>query len=290
MRFPWGCLQMRLPARLASTIAPLLLLNACAANDVAEAERPLATGPGPAMDIPVVTGPAFTIEGVTYAPADTFNYDAVGYASTGDEAGDGISAAHKTLPLPSYAEVTSLENGRTVLVRVARRGPMTNDRLIELSPAAVAQLGLAGQERPAVRVRRVNPPEPERALLRSGQPAPERMNTPRPLLDALLRKLDDQTPVPVPAAEATPTNSAEPVSTAASVAQLPQSAFLVQAGAFSVRQRADAVATSVGGRVEAVDRIYRVRMGPFSSRSEAEAALARARAAGYSEARILRAE
>ena len=53
---------------------------------------------------------------------------------------DAISAAHKTLPLPSYVEVTALDTGRTILVRVNDRGPMANDRLIDLSQATARKI------------------------------------------------------------------------------------------------------------------------------------------------------
>jgi len=148
---------------------------------------------GPAADYPVMIGDPYVIGGVTYTPADTLNYDAVGYARAGTE-GSGISAAHHTLPLPCYVEVTSIDSGRTILVRVDRRGPMGGKQLIELSPAAWAQLGLPAGSDAAVRVRRVNPPEPERALLRSGERAPERMETPPGLRAALRRKLGTAAP------------------------------------------------------------------------------------------------
>src|SRR3546814_5701897 len=72
---------------------------------------------------------------------------------------EGISAAHKTLPLPSYVEVTSLETGRTILVRINDRGPFVSGRVIDLSSAAAEQLGMKRKGVAAVRVRRVNPPE-----------------------------------------------------------------------------------------------------------------------------------
>ena len=114
-----------------------------------------------------------------------------------------VAASHKTLPLPSYVEVTDLQSGRTALVRVETRGPMRNDRLLELTPAAARQLGIAAGATTPVRVRRVNPPEVDRAMLRAGNEAPLRMDTPKSLLTVLLRKLDDSQPMggkPGPAA------------------------------------------------------------------------------------------
>ncbi len=142
---------------------------------------------GPAADYPVVIGDPFTIDGVTYTPLDTLNYDAVGYATPDSDAGPGVSTAHRTLPLPSYVEVTSLDTGRTILVRVERRGPMAGPYLIGLSADAEKQLGSSGNA--PVRVRRVNPPEQERALLRQKEAAPGRMDTPKSLVEVLRRKL-----------------------------------------------------------------------------------------------------
>ncbi|KUR80727.1 SPOR domain-containing protein [Novosphingobium sp. FSW06-99] len=154
---------------------------------------PVSTGYGPEADYPVTIGDPYVIGGVTYTPADTLNYDAVGYAHAGTQ-GSGISGAHHVLPLPCYVEVTSLDSGHTILVRLDRRGPMNGKQLIELSPAAWAQLGLPAGADAAVRVRRVNPPEPERAALRMGNRAPERMETPPGLRTALRRRLVQAAP------------------------------------------------------------------------------------------------
>jgi hypothetical protein len=72
--------------------------------------QPVEDRAGPAGDYPMVLGAPFMVDGVTYTPADTMNYDAVGYA--GEDGGEGISGAHHTLPLPSYVEVTALDRAR----------------------------------------------------------------------------------------------------------------------------------------------------------------------------------
>jgi rare lipoprotein A (peptidoglycan hydrolase) len=56
-----------------------------------------------------------------------------------------ITAAHPTLPIPSYVRVTNVENGRTLVVRVIDRGPFLSDRIIDLSYVAAAKLGYAGK-------------------------------------------------------------------------------------------------------------------------------------------------
>ncbi len=63
------------------------------------------------------------------------------------------TAAHKTLPLPSYAEVTNLDNGRKVIVKINDRGPFKDDRLIDLSYGAALRLGMIGTGTAHVEVR-----------------------------------------------------------------------------------------------------------------------------------------
>lgn len=164
---------------------------------------------GPAADYPVIVGDPYTIGSTVWTPIDQLNYDAVGYARTAASGVAGVTAAHKTLPLPSYVEVTALDTGRTILIRVERRGPMVNEALVELAPEAAEQLGLAAGSRSPIRIRRVNPPEQERALLRSGGRAPERMATPEGLLKVLRRKLADQSPL-LPPPSAPPSMPAPP--------------------------------------------------------------------------------
>ena len=134
-------------------------------------------------DTPVRVGPAYTIRGTTYVPAATPTYDALGYASWyGSESGnrtangeqfrpDWITAAHTTLPLPTYVEVTALDTGRRIIVRVNDRGPFALGRIIDLSRGAAEQLGIKAQGHAAVRVRRVEPSEKDRERLRKGKRA-----------------------------------------------------------------------------------------------------------------------
>src|SRR3546814_14815878 len=84
---------------------------------------------------------------------------------------DGITAAHKTLPLPSYVEVTSLQTGRTILVRVNDRGPFARGRIIDLSKGAAEQLGIRAAGTAPVRVRVVDPHERDQKRLRDGKHA-----------------------------------------------------------------------------------------------------------------------
>lgn len=319
---------MRFPVNHALPLAALILLGAATGAPAAERKQPPPDLPvtGPAADYPVVVGEPFTIGSTVWTPVDQLNYDAVGQAITGD--GTGVTGAHKTLPLPCYVEVTALDSGRTILVRLERRGPMSNDVLVELSPDATAQLGLPAGGRGPVRVRRVNPPEQERALLRSSGRAPERMETPEGLLKVLRRKLADQSPLVPPA----PTPPAMPASTAATVpskqpvpakavaakppvaaaaAKAPASpapkpapkpappraapvpakgSLVVQVAAFSSEASARKVAGQLGGSVSRAGKFWRVRVGPYTNRAQAAPALEKVKRAGYSDARIQSAE
>ncbi|NIJ36916.1 rare lipoprotein A [Sphingopyxis panaciterrae] len=317
-----------------------LLLSGCGSFGGKGDSRPV-TGAAPVsaadVDGPAKLGAPFTIGGTTYTPADIPDYDDVGYAGWyGDElAGQAtasgesfdpsaITAAHKTLPLPSYVEVTALDTGRTILVRVNDRGPMVNDRLIDLSRGAAEQLGITGGGAAAVRVRRTNPPASERAQLRGGGAVPDRIATPDSLLMILRNKLKG---VPVPAGAspagtvkplpAAPNASSpvaqpaggdrfivegpgakkpvakpaakpvtKPAAPAAKPAQITVGGY-VKVATFSNQSRAAATAKSLGGTVVKAGNLWQVRM-PFGNDAEAKAALAKAKAKGFGDAVVLR--
>ncbi|MBL9070938.1 MAG: septal ring lytic transglycosylase RlpA family protein [Sphingopyxis sp.] len=323
-------------------IGAALLLGGCGSFGGKGENGPASSAaPAPTSDLAVDTHPKlgdpYAIGGVTYTPADVADYDDVGYASWyGDElAGkptangetfnpDAISAAHRTLPLPSYVEVTALDTGRTILVRINDRGPMAGNRLIDLSRAAAQQLGIADGPA-AVRVRRTNPPMAERAQLRAGKPVPERIATPDSLLAILRNKLKsvsisggavDATPVaaqpapPVASGAAKPGDDrmavgdgkpapkkpeakpapAKPAPATKAAAKPAQAAgpYVVQVGAFSSETNASGAAKSVGGSVVKTGKLWRVRMGPFATDGDAKAALDKAKAKGFRDAAVVR--
>ena len=69
---------------------------------------------------------------------------------------DGLSAAHKYLPIPSYVKVTNLENGRSIILRVNDRGPFVDDRIIDLSAGAAKKLGYFKKGTARVKVEAIN--------------------------------------------------------------------------------------------------------------------------------------
>lgn len=110
-------------------------------------------------------GKPYTVRGRTYVPAEDPSYRAEGIASwygpdfhggltANGERYDmnGISAAHPTMPLPSYARVTNLSNGRSLIVRVNDRGPYHSDRIMDLSVRSAQLLGFHGRGTAWVRV------------------------------------------------------------------------------------------------------------------------------------------
>lgn len=110
-----------------------------------------------------------------YTLKSSKNYEAVGTASwygtlfhdrrtSSGEPYDmlGMTAAHKTLPLPTYVEVTNLKNKRKIIVKVNDRGPFEGNRLIDLSYVAAKKLGMLGHGTALVKVKAINPRTYER--------------------------------------------------------------------------------------------------------------------------------
>lgn len=115
-------------------------------------------------------GKPYEINGRWYTPRYEPDYDETGLASWYGGAHQGKptamgepfdmnapSAAHKTLPLPSMVEVTNLENGKKMILRINDRGPFVDGRIIDLSKAAAERLGMLRAGVVRVRVRYVGP-------------------------------------------------------------------------------------------------------------------------------------
>ena len=89
-----------------------------------------------------------------------------------------MTAAHKTLPIPSYVRVTNLENGKTCVVRVNDRGPFHSKRIIDLSYAAAARIGITTSGHAEVEIRAVQPGD-DNTMLASAAPTPAPNSTTR---------------------------------------------------------------------------------------------------------------
>lgn len=145
-------------SKIAIVLSSAVFFSACAVAP------PRTSAPNPHYKV----GNPYKVNGRTYRPAVDPNYNRVGLASwygsdfhrkptANGEIFDKnrISAAHKTLPLPSIVEVRNLENGRRLFVRVNDRGPFVDDRIIDLSEAAARALGFHHKGLAKVRVRYV---------------------------------------------------------------------------------------------------------------------------------------
>lgn len=180
-----------------------------------------------------------------------------------------MTAAHCTLPIPTYVKVTNLENGRTAIVRVNDRGPFVNNRLIDLSYAAAVKLGYAHKGTTLVEVEAIDVDNwpPKKAVAETLPPAP----TPPPALAPALPQ-----PPPGDAVSA-------------------MGHFYVQVGAFQVAQSAENLRQQVAGltrypvvvQTTAAPVWYRVRVGPLLTRAEAELVRGQLLAGPISAARVV---
>ncbi|MFK7886597.1 MAG: septal ring lytic transglycosylase RlpA family protein [Gammaproteobacteria bacterium] len=170
---------------------------------------------------------------------------------------DQMTAAHKTLPLPVYAEVTNLRNGRKVVVRINDRGPFVDNRLIDLSRAAAQAIDMVGPGTSLVDVRVIQGPGGGP----SGGPAP----------------------------------TVQPAIVSAPVVA-PTGAFFIQVGAYGDADNANRVVNSLRSSgfgdtlvqpIQLNQRIlHRVRVGPVASVEQFDQYIERLNALGYARARL----
>ena len=182
-----------------------------------------------------------------------------------------MTAAHKTLPIPSYVRVTHLGNGRSIVVRVNDRGPFVGNRIIDLSYTAAYKLGMIGTGTAPVEIR----------VLQPG--------------DASSGRVTAATPVAPPSA---PTPAATPAPSPAQAVDTPSlgiSSRFLQTGSFGSRANAEAMTRRLAqsGIRNAVIRearigervVYRVQVGPLDNAVEADDMVERLRLVGVPDAR-----
>lgn len=154
--------------RIFSVFTILLLLNACTSTGTPEL-----SGLSPQAQAEVIknyggiykVGNPYKIGDRWYYPKEDYNYSETGIASWYGEDFNGkmtangehynmntLTAAHRTLPLPSIVKVTNLQNGRSIVLRVNDRGPYVKDRIIDLSKRGAQLLGYMGQGTTKVKV------------------------------------------------------------------------------------------------------------------------------------------
>jgi rare lipoprotein A len=263
----------------------------------------------------------YQIKGRWYYPAEQPDYNEVGvgswygeqfhnrFTSNGEVFDmDGLSAAHKTLPLPSLVEVTNLDNGRKITLRVNDRGPFVDNRIIDLSKAAADELGYRQQGVARVRVRYLGPaPKSPFDSQRIAQLTPRSpLTEPAPAVQTgqpyAVAALASATPPPaavsvVPiSAPASPPPSAPAAAhpgRAPRFALASSSGYRVQVASFANRANAERAVALLGQAViEPAQRdgaeIYRVILGPAADEPSAWALRDHAASKGFADAKVLR--
>jgi len=215
----------------------------------------------------------------------------------------GMTAAHKTLPLPAYVRVTNLQNGRSVVVRVNDRGPFVGNRIIDLSYSAAAKLDMLRNGTAMVEVRTIDPSAPPPVITASATPAPAAA----PPAATALTIVAPAAAAPASSAPAGSAPAAAPAATAPGTATptagsgvtspaAAATALFVQAGAFSDPANAERLAEKLRGgnygKVIVRDdqiagrRMYRVRIGPVPSVAEFDRVVAALERAGINDAHL----
>lgn len=255
-------------------------------------------------------GRPYKIKGQVYTPQEDYSYDETGIASWygsdfhNQKTANGeifnkneLTAAHKTLPMPSLARVTNLENGRAIVVRINDRGPFAYSRIIDLSQRSAQLLGFERQGTAKVRVQ---------VLADESKAIAEAMrrygSTPDQAVAAVQSQPAQQKGYV--SASSQPV-SAQPLSeTIASVKPVPTYTQLpvtgaqdlyVQAGAFTQRDNAMRLKNRLSrvGQTKIVEAVvksvlyYRVRVGPVRTVAQADMLLKNVLGAGIEGARII---
>jgi rare lipoprotein A len=304
----WSSLDLKLLSAMGTAgvvVIAGLALTGCSGSGkqdpFAGVGSPMYTGSGP---IPKGggrrhIGNPYTIAGNKFYPKADPNYDKTGVASwygpkfhkrmtSNGEWFDMNypSAAHTTLPLPSYAKVTNLENGKELIVRVNDRGPFVNDRIIDLSKYSAEYLDVKHKGTGKVRVQYIGPaPLDDKGSHLAAMNEELKRGTP---LHRMIAGADGNgggsgyKPVPTSYASAAPTSS--------------DNGFFVQVASFSDynnAQRSQSELSSLG-QVQvtpvnaSIGKLYRVKMGPLSDEQSARVLLDRVVGAGHRDARVIR--
>lgn len=273
-------------------------------------------------------GKPYTVNGAVYRPHVDYDYSETGIASWygsdfhGKRTANGevfdmneISAAHKTLPLPSMVRITNLENGRVMNVRVNDRGPFSRGRIIDVSRRTAQLLGFEQKGTSMVRVEILARESQRLAADLTGAPIPGE-DHPKPNTAPRMSVTSKELPPPPGAMQVpppSPDRQVAAVSASGVPAQRPMPVpaevdgqvktvpvgknptVYVQVGAYSQYANAyrrktllDGLAPAVITQVQAAEaRMFRVRLGPVRSVAEADALLSRVISSGVQDARIV---
>jgi rare lipoprotein A len=300
-------------------------LAGCTESKVLVDQAKVITNPGPAKPTPYKIGKPYQVGGIWYYPKADYEYNETGIASWYGPGFDGkrtangeifdtngLTAAHKTLPMPSMVRVTNLENGRSISVRVNDRGPCSPGRGIDLSRRGAQLLGFIEKGTARVRVEIMAEDSQILAAAASKQGGD---NLPPPPKAAPAGDVTASGLEPIAGSKVSPgTNQAQAGATPTASAQqsggqmvLPQpdgkvtqlavkpTSIYIQAGAFLRQANANQLTGQLKKfgpvRVSPVNvgaqRYYRVRVGPIASIQQADETLKRMISGGHPESRIV---
>jgi rare lipoprotein A len=309
------------------TLATMVGLAMLAACSTSQKPQPTASTAGQGHGLYKV-GKPYQVDGIWYYPKDDWAYDETGIGSWYGEQFHGhntangeifdlnsLTAAHHTLPMPSIVQVTNLENGRSLELRVNDRGPFAAGRIIDVSRQAAQLLGFERNGTAKVRVRLLNAESLQAQAVARRNGSEEVPGGPVEVAHAAPRTAVDAQPLaPLPGTHAAPpaqTASIAPLKTAATPEPVavdppltgavtqgpakPNAQIYIQAGAFAQMDNANRVRQRIGGlgsaQITAVrvngSNLFRVRLGPITSVDEADKMLARVLASGLPDARIV---
>jgi len=268
-------------------------------------------------------GNPYQIGDTWYYPREQPDYDETGIASWygptfyGGRTANGerfdasaLTAAHRTLPMPSVVQVTNLENGRTLKVRVNDRGPFARGRIIDLSRRSAQLLGFEAPGTARVRVQVLAPETIQAKLLaeRAAGDTVAESAPPVPVAPVTAEKLpvppgvrvarNDIAVAPPPAPrppEPPPVLAPPPLPERVVTVPVRATNIYVQAGAFARAENANRLKAKlanlgnvrVSGSYVNGANFYRVRIGPLNSVDEADRLLDRVVDSGVPEARIV---
>jgi rare lipoprotein A len=259
-------------------------------------------------------GEPYQINGEWFYPREDYSYDETGIASWygddfhGQRTANGeifnkneLTAAHKTLPLPTLARVTNLDNGRSIVVRVNDRGPFSGTRLIDLSQRAAQLLGFEQQGTAKVRVQ-VLADESKAiadAMRRYGKPVEvaeaQGQAPPPPAASQIGVEIQMLEPVRTTPEIHQQLMETKPVAQYVQVAITGKNRLFIQAGAFKIpenaaklQQKLSTLApTTISNIIINGTTFYRVRLGPVPDVAHADALLAKVKQAGVPVARTV---
>ncbi len=260
-------------------------------------------------------GEPYQVNNIWYRPEENYKYREVGIASWyGPDFHKGVtangetynmhamSAAHRTLPLPSIVKVTNLDNGKFVVVRVNDRGPFVNNRVIDLSKAAAERLDFIDKGTAKVKVEILADESKalkKRILKNGGKVVGGAPITDEQAAQAVAAEpvvLVPQEVVVEESAIAQSVTTVEPLYSPKKQKAVALSGnYYIQAGAFSQQENALGVQNRLSSfgnvSIQNLDRqtgtIYRVRIGPFETGEQAVELMENIEKSGYSDIRLI---